>query len=226
MNLINKVIYRMTLQNNNLNRKFAFAKSIDFQMNNRIEGAFIEFGVGRGETLKIFLEASFVKNYQYSLAIGVDTFEGFPDTYGPEKLNKFNNIELGSRNATIKQILRKLRKYRNLKLIKTNLETDNFKLDDILQSSQKIGIAHFDLDYYEPTIKALTNLKKHFQIGSILLFDNYYYFRGYSKLGEQLALSEFRELYPNTQIINYFQYGWHGQAFIISDLQSNEPYEH
>ena len=35
------------------------------------------------------------------------------------KLNsKFNNIELGSRNASIKQILKKLRKYRNLKLIK------------------------------------------------------------------------------------------------------------
>ncbi len=218
MNIIDKIIYNLTLRNNNLNRKIAIAKSIDFQTNNKIEGAFIEFGVGKGDTLKIFLEASSVKNYQYSVAIGVDTFEGFPDTDGPEKSNDFNKIELKSRYASLSEITKKLKKYKYLKLIAINLETDDFKIDDTILKNKKIGIVHFDLDYSLPTTKALDAVQNYFQIGTLLLFDNYYFFRGSSKLGEQLSISEFKKTHPNLILTNYFQYGWHGQAFIVSYL--------
>jgi O-methyltransferase len=221
MHIINRIIYLSTLKNNNLARKIAISKSIDFISNNRIRGYFIEFGVGTGTTLKIFLEASQIKKYDFLGAIGYDTFEGFPETGGLENNHYLNKIKIGSRNSSMEKILSsKLKKIDKSKysLYSVNIETDELNIDEHISENEKNSLLHFDLDYSIPTLNAFNQVHKKFQIGTVLMFDNFYFFSGWDRLGERLALSTFLRKHPNLKIGAYFQYGWHGQAFIVNDL--------
>jgi hypothetical protein len=202
------------LKNNNLNRKLAFSKAIDFLKNNGINGWYIEFGVGIGTTFKIFFEASRVKKYNHLGAIGYDSFEGFPETEGLERNHPLNRIKFGSRSYSLESVV----KYRLKKIEKTkyslypvNIETDDIKIKSHIPENQKISLLHFDLDYSTPTLKALNQFHNKWQI-------NYFFFSGYDKLGERLALNTFTDLHPEIKISTFFQYGWHGQAFIVSDI--------
>jgi hypothetical protein len=209
------------LKNNNLNRKLAFSKSIDFLKNNGINGWYIEFGVGIGTTFKIFLEASRVKKYNHLGAIGYDSFEGFPETEGLERNHPLNRIKFGSRSYSLESVVKcKLKKIEKTKysLYPVNIETDDLNIKSQIPENEKISLLHFDLDYSTPTLKALNQVHNKLKIGTVLMFDNYYFFSGYDKLGERLALNTFNDLHPEIKISTFFQYGWHGQTFIVSDI--------
>jgi hypothetical protein len=78
-----------------------------------------------------------------------------------------------------------------------------------------IAFAHFDLDYYTPTLKALQGISTSMQTGTILMFDNYFFFRGDSSLGEQRAIREYAKE-SKVDLLDFFTYGWHGKAFIVN----------
>ena len=82
-----------------------------------------------------------------------------------------------------------------------------------------LAIIHLDMDYYLPTYNALMEVRNGLKVGSILMFDNFFFFSGSDLMGERRALSHFQQSNANLFISEYFNYGWHGKAFIVSRIE-------
>ena len=203
-------------------RRKAFTRVFNFIYFNKVDGAYIEFGVASGLTFKLALLNAKVRNMNQMTFIGVDTFLGFPETNGPEIEFKSYGSIVGSRSFSISAIRNRLKGSiaNDINLIKINMETDN--LNDLKQvvRATNIAIAHLDMDYYSPTINALSIICGSLSVGSILMFDNYFFFAANDSMGERRALSEFRASNPKILISDYFTYGWHGKAFIVTSILS------
>jgi hypothetical protein len=53
------------------------------------------------------------------------------------------------------------------------------------------------------------------QDGTVLCFDDYFGYRGRPDMGEQGALAEFHEAFPEVQIRPYVLYGSLGMSFLL-----------
>ncbi len=199
-------------------RRMAFAKAFNFIYFNKIEGVYMVFGVASGMTLKLALANARVRQLTEMSFYGVDTFEGFPETIGPENEFKSYPSIVGSRNfskSTIQKVLG-IGSISNVKLIKLNMEMDDLHEIQEIADTSIISIAHLDMDYYAPTLNALNAISSGLMVGSILLFDNFFFFAADDAMGERRALREFQQLNPDIKVSEYFNYGWHGKAFIVS----------
>jgi hypothetical protein len=215
-NFVSKLLYSIPLRFQ-FYRRLAFTRVFNFVQFNKINGDYVEFGVASGNTLKIAMVNAKIRGLTNMSFYGVDTFEGFPETNGPERdFITYSNI-VGSRKFSRKFIQKKLRKFSmKLFLIKVNMEgEEKFESLKILSNS-KIAIAHLDMDYYLPTLAALEAIKTNLSKGSVMLFDNYFFFSANSEMGEQRALNDFLAVHTEFKVKDYFTYSWHGKAFIVS----------
>ena len=70
----------------------------------------------------------------------------------------------------------------------------------------------------ESTIIALNFSKSSFQNGTIILFDDFNYYRGDEKKGEYGAFNEFKKNNPNIKFRRIYDYGYSGRAYIVSSI--------
>lgn len=204
-----------------LSRNRAFAKAFNFVYFNKVDGDYLEFGVARGSTMKMALSNAKVRRMTDMNFYGVDTFEGFPETGGPEtSFRTYRNI-VGSRAFSINTLERKLgfKGIDKLKFLKLNMETGDLASLNGSLDLAKLAIIHLDMDYYLPTYNALMEVRNGLKVGSILMFDNFFFFSGSDLMGERRALSHFQQSNANLFISEYFNYGWHGKAFIVSRIE-------
>jgi hypothetical protein len=214
-NFINRAMYSIPLRFQ-FYRKLAFARAFNFVQFNKINGDYIEFGVASGNTLKMAMVNAKIRGLNEMTFYGVDTFEGFPETEGPERNFISYTTIVGSRKFSKEYIQKKLGNFKqNLILVKVNMEgQEKLKLSEIVYNT-KFAIAHFDMDFHLPTLAALEIVRNNLCKGSILLFDNYFFFSANLKMGEQKALNDFLIKFNEFKIIEYFTYSWHGKAFIV-----------
>ena len=204
-----------------LSRNRAFAKSFNFVYFNKVDGDYLEFGVARGSTMKMALGNAKVRRMTGMNFYGVDTFEGFPETGGPEtSFRTYRNI-VGSRAFSVNTLERKLgfKGIDKLKFLKLNMETGDLASLNGSLDLTNLAIIHLDMDFYLPTYNALMEVRNGLKVGSILMFDNFFFFSGSDLMGERRALSHFQQSNANLSISDYFNYGWHGKAFIVSHIE-------
>ena len=75
-----------------------------------------------------------------------------------------------------------------------------------------------DCDLKESTRLALEFIKPSMQEGTIILFDDYVFFKGREDKGEFGALNDFRKKYPEIIFRKIFDYGYGSAAFIVSKV--------
>ena len=68
------------------------------------------------------------------------------------------------------------------------------------------------------TILALNFARPSFQEGTIIIFDDFNFYKGNSNKGEYGAFEEFKSRNPNIKFRKIFDYGYSGRAFIIANL--------
>ena len=78
----------------------------------------------------------------------------------------------------------------------------------------KARVVMIDCDLKESTRLALEFIKPSIQEGTIILFDDYNYFKGNKEKGEYGAFSYFQKKYPKILFRRIFDYGYSGRAFI------------
>ena len=203
-----------------IERRIAYSRAFNFIYFNKVEGIFIEFGVASGMTLNFALLNAKVRKMDQMLFYGVDTFLGFPQTDGPEVNFKSYQSIVGSRSFSKKIVNKVLNKksLKNLKLIKMNMETDDLKSILGVMANKRVAIAHLDMDYYLPTLNALKVVASSLSTGSVLMFDNFFFFAANDDMGERRALIEFKQSHPEIVVSDFFTYGWHGKAFVVSSI--------
>ena len=92
-----------------------------------------------------------------------------------------------------------------------------------LKMTQKYEIKNarvvmIDCDLKESTTLALNFLTSVLQKGSIILFDDYIFYKGDEKKGSIMAFKEFKEQNPNIKFRQAFEYGYGSKAFIVTDI--------
>jgi hypothetical protein len=87
---------------------------------------------------------------------------------------------------------------------------------------QSISVAHIDSDLYESAVLALDFCTPYFRDGSIVIFDDWFQFRGNPFLGEQKAFREWRVKNPDWHVSEHQQQGPWSKSFILSQRPAYE----
>ncbi len=148
----------------------------------KIKGDIIEFGIYKGNTSLLIKKILSIFKISKKLYL-LDHFEGL--THYNNKDTKISRKFRGFYKGNHYQIKTFLNffNFKNVKIIKkdaTKLKAGFFK-------KKKFSLAYFDMDLYEPTIRALEAIDKNITVGGFMVFDE-----GHKKLwSERIAIREF-----------------------------------
>ncbi len=217
-------------------------KSALFVINEMIEGDYIEFGIykGRGminaaHSIKYAFEKRIntkennqdllqLKKRQDMLEniklVGFDSFEGLPKLTQADKYS--DDFKEGqyvySPEKAYKNIIDALNKF--------NAPTDNVMLvkgwfENTVNKSmfKKLGVAkasiiNIDCDLYSSTLTVLNGSLDLIQDGTILIFDDWFCFKGSPNHGQQKAFSQWKESQPGIITTEFHSEGVYKKSFI------------
>ena len=189
----------------------------------QIEGAYVEFGVASGNSMRS-AEIAEKRSQLQSLGInrikrtlyGFDTFSSFssqePNDSHTVWRGKNFSFELKS---VKKRFRRELGRVNLFKLDLSKVFADKQDLDYYIKD-EFIAIALMDMDLGDPTYQALEWIFPKLNDGSIILFDEFFAFAGDPSKGEHNAWVTFLKEHPQIQYREFFKYGDGGVAFQIN----------
>lgn len=226
---LNHLIFRKELIESDV-RYQAFQKAIRFANYELIDGDVFEFGVYTGRSLALLQIAheDYVKTCIHKINftrdfIGFDSFKGMHATHHPRWEDGTFSVN-HSWHPTIKTgepVLKEkvLDFFKVLKLASPIIVEGYFdeSLEKFLSNyAKKAAIAHIDCDSYENTILVLKNLKPVLQEGTIIMFDDWFNYKGSPHHGEARAFTEFRKDCNEFSFVDYFNYGTFCKSFIAT----------
>ncbi len=199
----------------------AIKKALYITAHDKTFGSYIEFGIFTGSSFNFAMKAN--KSLDKLLGksdcnfIGFDSFEGFgsikeednhprfkDDTFSVDEKKILNNIKKNSKNQ----------KYKIIKGFYKDTLMKNPNDYDI----KKARVVMVDCDLKAPTILALNFIKNTLQKGTIIMFDDYIFYKGDKEKGEFGAFEEFKSNNPNIKFREAFEYGYGSKAFIVCDV--------
>jgi O-methyltransferase len=190
--------------------------AIGIQMVNQVRGDYLEFGVFRGDRLiQAYETTTFVTkrvrsardpylmkastdNLEAMRFIGFDSFEGLPKASAIDVApGQEEWIGEGGFCASLEEVTalmpRKGITDGRIKLVKgwfNESLTEHTKRELELRAA---SIVYIDCDYYESTVPCLEFITDLLVDGSIVIFDDWWIFRGRPDRGEQRAFYEWKE---------------------------------
>ena len=208
---------------NTLSKYTAIKKAMFMNYHDDTPGDYLEFGVFTGSSfnfamkINLKMEKIFKKKIDTNF-IGFDSFDGFGEIKPIDENPSFqNNLFKVDKKKVIRNIERNSKKQK-FKLIEgfyqKTLKDKNTNDYDI----KKSRIVMIDCDLKESTILALNFARPSFQEGTIIIFDDFNFYKGNSNKGEYGAFEEFKSKNPNIKFRKIFDYGYSGRAFIIANL--------
>lgn len=197
----------------------ALDNALLIQMINQVPGDYLEFGVFRGERLiQAYETAAFLakrvhagnasgdpllnklsaRNLESMRFIGFDSFEGLPKASAIDVAEGQEAwIGEGGFRASLDEVKGLLPRGGvsdgRIELVKGWF---NETLNDSTKTALAIksaAIVYVDCDYYESTVPVLEFITDLLVDGSIVIFDDWFLFRGRSDRGEQRAFYEWKE---------------------------------
>ncbi|EKE14098.1 MAG: methyltransferase [uncultured bacterium] len=192
--------------------------SMQFASASKLEGDYLEFGVFEGYTFVSayhFAQKQRLKSMKF---YAFDSFGGLPEIKGidDEGFQHFDKGQWSCDEDKFKKIISKKR----VDLNKTEIVPGWF--DKVLNEEtkkrlplKKAAVIWIDCDLYESTVPVLNFITDYVQNGTILIFDDFFCFRGDPNRGEQKALREWLERNPSIKATEFYKFAWHGNSFII-----------
>ena len=206
-----------------VSKYLAIKKAMYMTTHDETYGSYLEFGVFTGSSFNFAMkinrkiEKLFKKNMNCEF-IGFDSFEGFGKVEKEDENPSFKSHTFAIDEKKVIKNIEKCAKGQKFRIIKgfykdtiKNKTTDNLKID-------KARVVMIDCDLKESTQLALEFMKPSIQMGSIILFDDYNYFKGDINKGEYSAFNEFNKNYPEILFRRIFDYGYSGRAFIVCKI--------
>jgi len=83
---------------------------------------------------------------------------------------------------------------------------------------EAVAVVLFDLDLGPATKLALDFVKPALQQGSVLIFDEYFWYRGDTKKGEAAAFARFQEENPQFEFRDFMDYGVGARVFVLGAI--------
>jgi len=200
---------------------------VDYEL---VPGDIFEFGVYTGRSLALLAHYHQVNKksiHQIDFerrVVGFDSFQGLPggDDHprwkpGMFRVNhSFHPICKKGEPVTPRVIEMLFEKY---ELPPPRIEAGEFSqiLPKVIGSKyHAAAIVHIDCDLYESTHAVLVGIHSVLQEGSILLFDDWFNFRGSRHKGEQKAFFEYVDGQQDWTFTPYQTYATFGNSFIVA----------
>lgn len=184
----------------------------------KLEGTYLEFGVGAGRSAIAAVRANTRYNAEAVKSFFLfDSFEGLPPLRGPDAGSA--QFQEGQFAFSQEDVLARFHQHgvsvERLHLVPGFYEKSLARFDVSRFHGKKAAIVHIDVDLYTSAAVVLRFLTPFLQEGTVLLFDDWNTFTARWSQGERRATREWIEEHPHLTLESYAKYGWHGEAFLV-----------
>ncbi len=209
-----------------IDRISALDKAFEFIYKSETNGSYCEFGVYQGVSATRALKTNLnwqtkTKRKHIEKFFLFDSFQGLPALTKNDQLIGYGVFNEGQFDDTSPTIVKE-------KIVSAGLPFENVAIfaglfsktlnEPALVSAMgdtKVAIAHIDCDLYSSAGDCLSFLDGRLTDGSIILFDDWFCYRGRPDHGVHKAFDEWCSQ-GKYYISDYFTYSWAGRAFIIN----------
>lgn len=173
---------------------------------NQIPGDYYEFGVGRTLLNAMhFAEKHQMKDLKF---FGFDSFEGLPR---PQNIDDNGIFKEGDYKHTQEEIEKLIpERFKSRTTLVKGWYDDLYKL----KHEGLCSIAWVDCDLYWSTRPVLNFLDKYMVTGAVIIFDDWFTFRGDPTCGENAAFNLFLRQ-KCWKAYEFRKFSWHGNSFIV-----------
>ena len=196
----------------------AIKKAMYITAHDATNGSYLEFGVFTGSSFNFAMKVNrkiekiFGKNN--CEFIGFDSFKGFGKIKKGDENPRFGDRTFSVNEKKVLGNIKKCSKGQKMRIVKgfyedtiKNKTTQDLNID-------KARVIMIDCDLKESALLALEFIRPAIQDGTIILFDDFVFFKGNENKGEFGAFNDFRKKYPEILFRRIFDYGYGSKAFI------------
>jgi len=186
----------------------------------KLEGDYLEFGVWSGNTFIAafnFAQRSGLKSMRF---YAFDSFQGLPEIEGVDL--QFQQFSDGQYACSLEQFKANTSKA-GVDLHRVKIIPGWYK--DVLNEQTRkelpirlAAVVWVDCDLYSSTVPVLDFITDYLTTGTVLVFDDWFCFRGDPSKGEQRAAKEWLAKHPEIELVEYHKFGYHGNSFIVQKL--------
>lgn len=192
-----------------------------FMKGNRMEGAYLEFGVWRGSTFAQFYH-TFRRHGLDVPMYAFDSFQGLPEPRPIDALPGYETFRGGQFGCSTSEFMGEMRSRwvpDSAYSIVAGFyeETLGPELYGKLELD-RAALVWIDCVLYDSARAALEFVRPLLQDGTLLMFNDFYRFKGHPELGERRAFTEFRAAHPDVIVTDYAKFSSVGQAFLLHTL--------
>ncbi len=200
----------------------AIKKAMFITAHDETRGSYIEFGVFTGSSFNFAMKINkkIEKIFEKSDCdfFGFDSFEGFGKINEIDKHPRFKDNIFSVNEKKILKNIEKSSGGQKYKIVKGFYEETIKNKSPKDYGIKKARVVMVDCDLKEATELALNFLKNVLQKGTIIMFDDYIFYKGDVNKGEYGAFKKFQEENSNFKFREAFEYGYGSRAFIVTDV--------
>jgi O-methyltransferase len=192
--------------------------AMKYTFNSKLHGDYFEFGSHLGKSMvdAYHLSKKFLPNISFYI---FDSFEGLPKVESMNDKNIFQQFGAGEFRTSEKKFKENLRKGGvNLSRVHTVPGWYKDTLNERTRKEigvKKVAVVNIDCDLYESAKLCLDFITAFLEDGTLIIFDDWFTYRGNPNRGEQKAFSEWLEKNPNISATEYRKFAWAGNSFIV-----------
>ena len=201
-----------------LAKYLAIKKAMYITAHDETFGSYLEFGVFTGSSFNFAIKVN--KRIEKIFGktdcefVGFDSFKGFGQIKKEDENPRFKDHIFSVNEEKVLKNINKCAKGQKMRIIKGFFQ-DTIKNKTTLDFNiNKARIVMIDCDLKEPAQLALEFIKPAIQEGTIILFDDFAFFKGNKDKGECGAFNDFKKKYPEILFRRIFDYGYGSRAFI------------
>jgi len=201
----------------------AIKKSMFITAHDKTYGSYLEFGVFTGSSFNFAMKVNRRIEKLFGKSdcefIGFDSFKGFGEIKKDDEHSSFKDHIFSVNEKKVLNNINKCAKGQKMRIIKGFYQDtiENKTATDL--SIEKARVVMIDCDLKESTRLALEFIKPAIQEGTIILFDDFVFFKGSENKGEHGAFNDFKKKYPQILFKRIFDYGYGSKAFIAHKIK-------
>lgn len=190
----------------------------------KVEGDYLEFGVFWGDSFINAWHSARVTGRSDIAFYAFDSFQGLPDPTGSAP-DDGGDFEAGAFSCDRAGFERNLRRA-GVDLSRVTVVEGFYESSLEKNKPGDIGldaasVVWIDCDLYSSTVCVLDYITDLVRDGTVLIFDDWYCFRGRPDRGEQRACAEWLQRNPGISLVPYRDFHWSGTSFLVN-LESTD----
>ena len=201
--------------------------AMDMALLHQTGGDYLEFGVWEGRSLihsmlyadfleklhggrhPVFRWVDSLDKFRAMRFVAFDSFEGLSEPGEHDQLSDGNTFKKGQYACTVPNFEKNLRKNKVDASRVTSVPgwfSDSLNADTKAKFNlKKAAIVHIDCDLYEPAKQALDFVTDLVVDGTIIVFDDWWLYRGNPNRGEQRAFREWLDANPSITVSEFYK---------------------